>query len=54
MEDQTAEFVTGFGVDEDAHFGFVLLLDLAVAAARVAMVGGGGRVGWQFVEFLDG
>jgi hypothetical protein len=42
------------GLDEDAHFGFVLLLGLAVAAARVAMVDGDGRVGWKFVEFLDG
>jgi hypothetical protein len=53
MEDQTAEFVAGFGVDEDPYFGFVLLLGLAVAAARVAMVGGDGRVGWQFAEFVD-
>jgi hypothetical protein len=41
-------------VDEDAHFGFVLLLGLAVAAARVAMVGGDGRIRRQFVEFVDG
>jgi hypothetical protein len=54
MEDQTAEFVAGFGVDEDAHFGFVLLLGLAVPAARVAMVGGDGRVGRNFVELVDG
>jgi hypothetical protein len=53
MEDQTAEFVAGFGVDEDPYFGFVLLLGLAVAAARVAVVGGDGRVGRKFVEFLD-
>jgi hypothetical protein len=54
MEDQTAEFVARPWLDEDTHFGFVLLLGLAVAAARVAMVGGDGRVGWKFVEFLDG
>jgi len=54
MEDQTAEFMAGFRVDEDTHFGFVLLLGFAVPAARIAMVGGDGRVGRQFVEFVDG
>jgi hypothetical protein len=54
VQDQVAEIVAGFGVDEDAHFGFVLLLGLAVAAARVAMVGGDGRIGWQFAEFVNG
>jgi len=54
MEDQTAELMAGFGVDEDAHFGLVLLLSLTVSAARVAVVGGDGRVRRQFVEFLDG
>jgi hypothetical protein len=46
--------MAGFRVDEDAYFGFVLLLGLAVATARVAMVGGDGRIGWQFAEFVDG
>jgi hypothetical protein len=54
MEDQTAEFMAVFGVDEDTHFGFALLLGIAVAAARTAMVGGDGRVRWEFVEFVDG
>jgi hypothetical protein len=54
MEDQIAEFVARLWVDNDAHFGFVLLLGLSVAAARVAMVGGDGRIEWQFVEFVDG
>jgi hypothetical protein len=54
VEDQAAEFMAGFGVDEDAHFGFVLLLGLTGAAARVAVVGGDGRVRRQFAEFVDG
>ena len=54
MEDQAGEFVAGFRVDERAHFGLLLALPLPVAAARVAVVGGDGRVGRQFVEFLDG
>jgi len=52
VEDQAAEFVARFGADEDAHFGLLLLLGLAVAAARVAVVGCDGRVGRQFVDFL--
>jgi hypothetical protein len=48
------EFVAGFRVDEDAHFGLLLALPLPVAAARVAVVGGDGRIGRQFFEFLDG
>jgi hypothetical protein len=41
-------------MDEDAHFGLVLLLGLAVSPARVAVVGGDGRVRRQIVEFVDG
>jgi hypothetical protein len=54
MEDQAGEVVPGFRVDERNRFGFFLPLHLSVAAARVAMVGGDGRVGRQFVEFVDG
>jgi hypothetical protein len=53
MEDQAGEFVAGFGVDERAHFGLLLALRLPVPAAWVAVVGGDGRIGRQFVEFLD-
>ena len=53
MQDQFGQFVAGFGADEDTHFGFVLLLGIAVAAARTAMVGGDGGVGRQFAEFVD-
>jgi hypothetical protein len=54
MEDQTGEFVPGFRVDKRAHFRFLLALPLPVAAARVAVIGGDGRVGRQFFEFLNG
>jgi hypothetical protein len=54
MEDQVGELMAGFRVDKRAHFGFLLALPLPVAAAGVAVVGGDGRVGRQFFEFLDG
>ena len=54
MEDEAGEFVAGIRVYEDPHFGFLLALPLPVAAPRVAVVGGDGRVGRQFVEFLNG
>ena len=54
MEDQAGEFVEGFRVDERPYFRFFLALPLPVTAARVAVVGGDGRVGRQFVEFLNG
>ncbi|MDG2125481.1 MAG: hypothetical protein P8J87_17385, partial [Verrucomicrobiales bacterium] len=54
MEDQASEFMAGFRVNERALFWLFLTLPLSVAAARVAVVGGDGRIGWQFFEFLDG
>ena len=54
MEDQAGEVVAGFGVDENSDLRFLFALPLPVAAARVAVVGGDGRVRRQFTEFLDG
>ena len=54
MEDKVGELMVRFGMDERAHFGLLFALPLPVAAARVAVVGGDGRIGRQFFEFLDG
>jgi len=53
MEDERRQGVPGLRLDEDPNFGLLFALPLPVAAARVAVVGGDGRIGRQFFEFLN-
>jgi hypothetical protein len=53
VEDEAGEVVAEVRVHEHSYFGFLLALPLPVAAARVAVVGGDGRIGRQFFEFLN-
>ena len=49
MEDQQIEFMARFGLREHTDFRF---FGWPLAAARVAVIGGNGRIGRQFYLFV--